>query len=172
MLHMAGDQSGTDAFPDNGLSSQIGNELSTAPIGPGCAGGCITCCGPPVPEGQWPAQVDLVMSALDAGQYRQDAPDRRSAARKPLRVCAVLRLFSDPPGTVPWKLYTRDVHARGLGFITPHQLPLGHGGKIEIPGEGGEIREVACTLLRCRQAAPGWYEGSLYFNRLQSCFAV
>jgi hypothetical protein len=30
--------------------------------------------------------------------------------------------------------------------------------------------EAACTVLRCRQAAPGWYEGAIYFNRSQEIF--
>jgi hypothetical protein len=29
---------------------------------------------------------------------------------------------------------------------------------------------VHCTLLRCREAAPGWFEGSVYFNREQPQF--
>jgi len=37
---------------------------------------------------------------------------------------------------------------------------------------GGDIRTIACTLLRCREAAPGWYEGRMYFNRQQADFAV
>jgi hypothetical protein len=29
---------------------------------------------------------------------------------------------------------------------------------------------VPCTLLRCRQASPGWFEGCLHFNREQAMF--
>jgi hypothetical protein len=122
-----------------------------------------------VDTGEWPSQVDLVMSAIEAGQYKVN---RRSARRRSLRVRAGLRLFSDLPQTPPWTLYTRDVHSRGLGFITPHRLPLGYGGVIEIPAAEGETLAVACTLLRCREAAPGWYEGSLYFNREQPQFSA
>ncbi|HSV14825.1 MAG TPA: hypothetical protein VLI90_11230, partial [Tepidisphaeraceae bacterium] len=72
----------------------------------------------------------------------------------------------------PWLLYTRDVNGRGLGFVTAHRLPLGYGGVIELPGPLGEPLTIHCTLLRCREAAPGWFEGSVYFNREQPKFAA
>jgi hypothetical protein len=125
-----------------------------------------------------PAQVELVMSALEAGRHGGPAadyagPNRRHARRRPLRVKATLRLFSDGPHTPAWTLFTRDVHSRGLGFITPHRLPLGYGGVLELPAScvgpapEGEMLLIPCTLLRCREAAPGWFEGSVYFNREQ-----
>jgi len=125
-----------------------------------------------------PAQVELVMSALEAGRHGGQAadyagPNRRTARRRSLRVKATLRLFSDAPNTPAWTLFTRDVHTRGLGFITPHRLPLGYGGVLELPAScfgpaaEGEMILIPCTLLRCREAAAGWFEGSVYFNREQ-----
>lgn len=119
---------------------------------------------------KWPPQVDLILSAIDTGQHSKT--NRRDSRRNPYRVRAHLRLFSDPPLSSPWTLYTRDIHARGLGFITPHRLPLGYGGLVEIPGPEGGVLNINCTLLRCRQAAPGWYEGSVYFNREQPRFSL
>jgi len=118
----------------------------------------------------WPAQVELILSALETGQFSR--ANRREARRNPYRVKAMLRLFSDPPLSSPWLLYTRDVHAKGLGFISPHRLPLGYGGILEIPGPDGGLLEINCTLFRCREAAPGWYEGSVYFHREQPEFAM
>ena len=117
----------------------------------------------------WPAQVELIMSALDTGQYE---PNRREHRRTAYRVKARLRLFSDSANSSPWTVYTRDVHSRGLGFISPHRLPLGYGGVIELPGPQGGVIKIHCTLSRCREAAPGWYEGSLGFNREQPEFDV
>ena len=116
----------------------------------------------------WPAQVELIMSALDTGQY--DA-NRRKTGRQSYRVKARLRLFSDAATSSPWVIYTRDIHTRGLGFISPHRLPLGYGGLVELPGPEGGVISINCTLSRCREAAPGWYEGALYFNREQAEFA-
>jgi hypothetical protein len=127
----------------------------------------------------WPPQVELILSAIEAGQFAANAeappalpprpgqPERRRTRRAPFRTKGQLRLFSDQPGEVGRVIYTRDVHPRGLGFITPHRLPLGHGGVVEIPTPAGKIVSIPCTLLRCREAAPGWYEGSVYFNRDQ-----
>ena len=128
----------------------------------------------PLSHDDWPPQVDLILSAIEAGQYvgpKAPAPaswaERRKSKRASFRVRGRLRLFSDAPGEAGRIIYTRDVHHRGLGFITPHRLPLGHGGVVEIPTPAGKIVSIPCTLLRCREAAPGWYEGSVYFNREQ-----
>ena len=58
-----------------------------------------------------------------------------------------------------------------MGFITRHRLPLGYGGRVQVLGPRGEPITIQCTLYRCREAAPGWYEGALYFNREQWIFA-
>jgi hypothetical protein len=133
----------------------------------------------------WPAEVDLILSALDAassgststgagggGSTQDDSVDRRLRSRTPYRVRAELKLFSDPADAKPWLLYTRDIDAKGVGFITAHRLPLGYGGWIELFTPRGEKVRVNCTLFRCREAAPGWYEGALYFNREQWQFEV
>jgi hypothetical protein len=118
----------------------------------------------------WPPQAELVLSAIEAGQHRMgyDAgAERRTSKRVSFRVRAQLRLYSDNAGEPGRVVYTRDIHHRGLGFITPHRLPLGHGGLVDLPTPAGKIVSIPCTLLRCREAAPGWYEGSVYFNREQ-----
>ena len=116
----------------------------------------------------WPVEIDLVLSALDAGNAFD--PDRRAMARMLYRVRAELRLFSDAPEKGPWVLYTRDADPRGLGFITRHRLPLGYGGWIELRTPSGHKLRAHCTLFRCRQMASGWYEGSLSFNAQQKAF--
>jgi hypothetical protein len=117
---------------------------------------------------EWPAEADLVISALEVA----DANDnRRRHPRMQYRVIAELRLFSDPPGSTSWRLYARDVSARGLGFVTPHRLPLGYGGVVQIPSPAGRMVSVNGTLFRCREVGNGWFEGALYFNREQWMFA-
>ncbi|HEY2585577.1 MAG TPA: PilZ domain-containing protein [Tepidisphaeraceae bacterium] len=121
------------------------------------------------PPASVPPQVELILSALETGRHR--AADQRDGRRQRYRVRGRLRLFSDAPHVKPWTVYTRDVDARGLGFVTPHRLPLGYGGLIELPHPDGGMMTITCTLFRCRQAAPGWYEGAVYFNREQPEFA-
>ena len=117
----------------------------------------------------FPPEVELVMSALEVGGYA--GQERRTTRRVAYRTRAHLRLFSDAHAGRPWTLYTRDVNRRGLAFLTPHRLPLGYGGVLEIAGPDGRWLTINCTLLRCREAAPGWFEGSVYFNRDQPAFA-
>ena len=126
----------------------------------------------PAADELWPPEVDLILSAMEAGTVDEATLNRRYARRMPYRVRAALRLFSDAPQTPPWALYTRDVDRRGLGFISPHRLPLGYGGTVELYAPSGSKAKVPCTLFRCRQTVQGWYEGALYFNREQRGFDV
>jgi hypothetical protein len=127
--------------------------------------------------GAWPPEVQLIISALTTGEGAAPAsvasPLRpRQVPRTPYRVCADLRLYSDTTDADSWRLYTRDVSVRGVGFITPHRLPLGYGGTVELPAPDGRVIAVNCTLLRCREIATGWFDGSLYFNREQPAFRL
>ena len=117
-----------------------------------------------------PAKVEMILSAMDSGQYGSGSSDRRAAPRLSYRVRGLLSLFVDDTTTAPRVLYTRNVSARGLGFISEHRLPLGYGGFIEFAGPDGRPLRVQCTLHRCREAAPGWFEGALCFNREQADF--
>ena len=115
-----------------------------------------------------PTEVAMVMSALEAGSHALE--ERRMTRREPYRVATRLRLFRDQPVTPGWLVYTRDVNRRGMGFITRHRLPLGYGGVIVLPDDQSGLADIHCTLLRCREATPGWFEGSVYFNREQPQF--
>jgi hypothetical protein len=117
----------------------------------------------------WPPEVELILSAMDA-VHDPSADDRRTTPRMRFRARAELRLFSDAPDLPAWEIYTRDCDDRGLGFITPHRLPLGYGGTLEILSPRGHRSTIDCTLFRCREAVPGWYEGALHFNRPQWMF--
>ena len=121
----------------------------------------------PMDAEPWPAMAELILSALESGAHQASETNRRSVSRLAHRVRGRLRLFSDSAHNPPREIFTRDVHARGLGFITPHRLPLGHGGFISFVAPDGRPRRIQCTLHRCREAAPGWFEGALNFNREQ-----
>jgi hypothetical protein len=114
-------------------------------------------------------QAEFILSALDAGQHRRT--DRRHAPRVRYRVRGTIRLYSEGDDAEAKVVFTRDVCPRCLGFVTPHRLPLGYGGILELQDpDGNEIR-LDCTLLRCRETVNGWFEGSVYFNRTQWKFA-
>jgi len=124
---------------------------------------------PKLGEAKFPPHVEMILSAIETGEFARR--ERREACRAPYRVEASLRLFSDATDTPPWTIYTRDANEKGIGFITAHRLPLGYGGILDIETPNGKFHSIQCTLLRCREAAPGWFEGSLYFNRPQAAFA-
>lgn len=123
----------------------------------------------PAPDVRWPKEADFIISAIEAGGY--GGPDEREVPRSVYRVTALLKLFSDDPDWPGWPLYTREVSVRALGFVTPHCVPLSHGGSVELATPSGKIVRAGCTILRCREAAPGWFEGAIYFNREQMDFA-
>jgi hypothetical protein len=116
----------------------------------------------------WPAEVGMILSAMEAAP--QQGMEKRAHQRMNYHVQAKLTLFADGPMADPWTLFTRDADPRGLGFISRDRLPLGYGGWVELQTPDGRATRIACTLYRCREAIPGWYEGALYFNREQWMF--
>lgn len=118
-----------------------------------------------------PADAEFILSALEAGSFAGNGvKDRRKSDRVPYRVTASLKLFSDTEQAPPWTVFVRDIGPGGLGFVTKHRLPLGYGGILTITDPDGRIQTIDCTLLRCREAIQGWFEGSMYFNREQVVF--
>jgi hypothetical protein len=118
-----------------------------------------------------PADAEFILSALEAGSFAGNGvKDRRKSDRVAYRVTASLKLFSDGEQAPPWTIYVRDIGPGGLGFVTKHRLPLGYGGILNITDTDGRIQTIDCTLLRCREAIQGWFEGSMYFNREQMVF--
>lgn len=118
------------------------------------------------PQELWPAEVDLILSAMDAA-YPRRSQDRRASIRSNYRTRAELKLFSDHPLDPPTPLYTRDVQDRGIGFITRQRLPLGYAGKVQLTLPSGETLRSHCTVYRCREAINGWFEGALHFSHPQ-----
>ena len=124
----------------------------------------------PVQRDVWPPEASMILSAMEAAPKREADSEHRQSQRLAYRVRAELRLFADEPQAIPWVLYTRDIDPRGVGFITPHRVPLGYGGIVELLTPRGRNAKIECTLYRCREVIPGWYEGALYFNREQWMF--
>jgi len=117
-----------------------------------------------------PREVEFLISALEAGP--RPAVERQKLKRIKYRVAATLKLFSDAAEAPPSLLYTRHVNPRAVGFVAARPLTLSHGGVLRLPAPAGQLIEVHCTVLRCREAVPGWYEGALYFNREQAVFSA
>jgi CheY-like chemotaxis protein len=116
----------------------------------------------------WPAEALAALRALEqrpagaAGHFH-----RRQSPRVRYRACGSLRLFADADGAPRRLGYTRDVGARGLGFVTGERLTTGYGGSLSLRLPDGRTRAFGCTVLRCAPLPCGWYEGAVYFNREQ-----
>ena len=113
------------------------------------------------PELAWPGEVDLILSAMEAGLRFND---RRISDRRPHRVRGELRYFADSPLDAPTPIFTRDLSPSGVGFIARDRLPLGYGGDLTLQLPDGTTTTITCTVYRCREAINGWYEGSLRFD--------
>ena len=109
----------------------------------------------------WPADVDLICSAMDACRSRDDA-QRRGTLRRPHRVIARLQVHGEPS---PTRIYTRDCDPTHLGFLAESPVSLGLGSTVEFGGPDGSIYSAACAVQRCRECVPGWFEGVVRFNR-------
>ena len=118
----------------------------------------------------FPPEVEFILSAMEAGPV--PVVERQQVQRIRHRVRARLQLHSDLEGVVPRTLYVKNVSTKAMGFVSERPLPLSHGGMVEVPGFDGRPVRVACTVLRCREAAPGWFEGAVYFNRPQESFSA
>ena len=116
----------------------------------------------------FPGEALMILSAMQA--VPQASGNRRATRRDSYRTRAMLRLFSDGPLDDPTTLYTRDVHDRGIGFITRERLPLGYGGVVALTLPNGKQVQVHCTVFRCRETINGWFEGALSFTRPQTCW--
>ena len=130
----------------------------------------------PAEDPNWPHAVDMILSALDAATFEFETDtnqtERRSSFRRSYRQNATITLHSDPSGSPGWELFTRDCHPHGLGFITQHNLPLGYSGLIELIDPSGNEASLQCTIIRCREAATGWFEGAVRFARKQEAFGA
>jgi hypothetical protein len=129
---------------------------------------CESPAGPAPEHGPFPRDVEFVISAMEAGP--RPAAERQRLPRAKYRMRAMLTLYSDAPDQPPALLYTRHVNRQAVGFLTNRPLSLSHGGTLSIRSPLGKMMQIPCTVLRCRQAAPGWYEGAVYFNRQQPDF--
>lgn len=119
-------------------------------------------------EAPFPHAVEFIISALEAGP--RPAQERQKLKRSEYRVRATLRLHSDDSESPPRLLYARNVSPKAIAILSPQPLALSHGGILRITTPQGGVTEISCTVLRCREVAPGWFEGALYFNREQRAF--
>ena len=116
----------------------------------------------------WPADVDLICSAMDAARGVDDR-QRRTDARRPHRVIARLQVHGQAAAV---RVYTRDCSASHLSFLCETPVSMGQGGTVEFSGPDGSLIASRGVVQRCRECVPGWFEGVVRFGRLIPTLAL
>jgi len=113
-----------------------------------------------VAERNWPADVVEVLAQLDASFPKMH--DRRVLPRWVFHAEAFLTIEH----AERHQLWTRDINAWNVGFLSRQALTTGSHGTFRFEVPGGEIVVVAGQVKRCREFIPGWFEG--YINFVQT----
>ena len=122
------------------------------------------------PQDVWPPDVMFLLSVLDGNP--SPAAERRIVPRARYRARARLALSGDRAGHPPHELFSRDVTFRSMGFVSEHPVPGDGQGVLHLMMPNNRVRTLACTVLRCREAAPGLYEGAVLFKREHPEFSI
>jgi hypothetical protein len=116
----------------------------------------------PKTGGGVPQDARFVISVLNGEQVcGAQHEERRRFRREPFIASAELEVLGDapPPRTA---IFTRDANRWGVGFVTQRPLPVARDATLRI-WIGGEMLMIRSCVLRCREAAPGWFEGAVLF---------
>jgi len=111
-------------------------------------------------ERNWPADVVEVLARLDASFPKMH--DRRLLPRWVFHAEAFLTIEH----STRHQLWTRDINAWNLGFLSRQPLPVASSGTLRFEVPGGEIVVAVAQVKRCREFSAGWFEG--YVNFMQT----
>ena len=121
---------------------------------------------------RWPGRARQMLAALDGrGAPPAAVVERRRAPRARYSVPATVRLSDASAGPVP-TVYVRDVNRWGAGFIVGVRLPVRGKAVVTLAAPQGATVTAACVIRRCREYAPGWFEGTLEFDAEQPALAA
>jgi hypothetical protein len=106
---------------------------------------------------KWPADVREVLAELEALFPKMH--DRRVLPRWVFHAEAFLTIDH----SARHQLWTRDVNAWNVGFISREPLPAGAHGTLRLELPDGELLVVPGQVKRSREFKPGWFEGYINF---------
>jgi hypothetical protein len=116
-----------------------------------------------------PVDAKIVILVLNDHQHPA-AANRREHARCAYQVPAMLGSVKGE-GAQRKRIYTRDVNAWGVGFVTQEMVPVGSEAFLLMSKGFGQVVQRKCTIVRCREAMPGWYEGAVRFHAEEPALA-
>jgi hypothetical protein len=108
----------------------------------------------------WPMEVRALLGSLETEAY-VERNRREASPRRRYQTQATLWFKDANNQPQPTTVYTRDVTARSLAFLTQQPLKSGQSIVLEIATGDGAQRMIQGHIRRCRQFRDGWYEGVL-----------
>jgi hypothetical protein len=121
-----------------------------------------------------PRDVETAMAAVSSSTAVPEE-ERRTTARAEYRVDAHLRLLPEVDSEGERVIYTRDIDEWGIGFVTAFAFAPGRKAIVRLQAPSGKELLRRCTVLRCREILPGWFESAVAlddFEALLSCEEV
>ncbi|HLL90571.1 MAG TPA: hypothetical protein VK324_14820 [Tepidisphaeraceae bacterium] len=121
----------------------------------------------------WPSDAKRLLATLDGPGSVPAVLERRRGPRARYNVAATLEPAEPLALKVPPKtLYVRDINRWGAGFIVGLRLNVRSRAVVALAAPGGATLSVRCVVRRCREYAPGWFEGVLDFDAEQPALAA
>ena len=118
-----------------------------------------------------PREIDSVIAAVSSNTGVPEE-ERRGGARADYRVDAHLRLLPEVNGEGERVVYTRDVDEWGIGFVTAFAFAPGRKAIIRLQAPCGKEILRRCTVLRCREILPGWFESAVALDEFETLLSA
>jgi len=121
----------------------------------------------------WPADVREVLGSLE-GMF-PPMMERRKVARD--RYYAQATLVVEPSAPTPTRtpttqfVYIRDINIWAAGYITNQRLSAYGHATVSLVAPDGTLTTTRCMIRRCREFAPGWFDGVLEFDNAVERFS-
>ena len=116
-----------------------------------------------VSKDQWPLDVLEAFKTLEGFSPRCERRKLRRA-----RYYTAAQMLASLHGPVP--VYTRDVNPWLIGLVGPLHLSNYDHVMLHLPLPDQPTLEVECTVRRCHEFIPGWFDYALHFRREQPLF--
>jgi hypothetical protein len=115
-------------------------------------------------QSAWPMDARAAMFVLEANGSAEQYFDRRESDRTPCHVDATACSAAEPAQLAEFILYTRDIDALNLGFVTAQNLAIGSHVQVNLTLDERKV-QLTGTIARCRYFMEGWFEGVVQFDR-------
>lgn len=117
----------------------------------------------PIEVSTWPMEIRAAILCLETRSHA--GAERRLRNRFPYRVQAELT-WVDLPDADPVAVFTRDINSWTVGTLTLAPMQTGWRCNLRLPDPlSHHALEIACSVYRCTEFYPGWYDVALRFAK-------